>query len=288
MAFDQDVGATRRRQTKVRRGAQRLRDADLAQLGRLGGVTQHEILRDEFDVEQPTFGELQIPGIGVALFLRDQGAHLAHVLGDIAFRAGDRLDDGGLDVTGEACVAGDDAGARQRHLLPGLGLVGLVGAEGGKLRRHRPLVARRAQAHVDVVELAGARRRGQGGDEPLRQTGEILHRMELARAVRVRRRRVEIIDQHEVEIGRRRHLARAELAQRDDDGARPRHAAVLDGELLAHRVKRRGEDRFGEHAVGERALLRLDPGREHARADQEHFVLRQIARLIEEGFKIGD
>ena len=66
-------------------------------------------------------------------------------------------------------IAGDDAGAGQRHLLPDLGLARVIGLEAGELRRGRALVAGRAQAHVDLVERAAPRRHRQRRDEALRE-----------------------------------------------------------------------------------------------------------------------
>ncbi len=46
----------------------------------------------------------------------------------------------------KASSAGDDAGAGERHLLPGPGLFGMVEAKGAETDRHRPLIARRPAA----------------------------------------------------------------------------------------------------------------------------------------------
>ncbi len=103
-------------------------------------------------------------------------------------------EDGGdraSDLRGEARLAGDDPRPRQRHVLPGLGLAGLVELEGGELRRQRPLAPGGAQAQIDFVELSRLGRRGQRGDQALRQARVIDHGAERPRAVGFARRRRE-------------------------------------------------------------------------------------------------
>ena len=50
------------------------------------GVNELQILRDEFDIDQPAGGIFQIPAVGVALLVGDGAAHLDHVAGDHARR----------------------------------------------------------------------------------------------------------------------------------------------------------------------------------------------------------
>ena len=83
---------------------------------------------------------------------------------------------------------GDDAGAGQREVLPGPGLLGLVAAEGGERGRDRAGPAGGAQAHVDLVEDALGHRRGQGGDQRLGQAGVVDGDGERAPAARRPRR----------------------------------------------------------------------------------------------------
>ena len=64
---------------------------------------------------------------------------------------------------------GDHPGAGQGEMLPGPGLVHLVGAERFEGRRDRPLPPRRAQPHVHLVKPARRGRRGDGGQKGLRQ-----------------------------------------------------------------------------------------------------------------------
>ena len=154
------------------------------------------------------------------------------------------------DVGGEARVSGDDAGARQRHVLPGLRLVALIEREGGELGRERPLAARGPQPHVDLVELARLGRRGQRGEQALGEARVIERRAERLRAVRTRRRRREIVDHDEVEIGGRRHLARAELAHRDDGDASAADSSVLGREGLRDAAQARADQALRERAVG--------------------------------------
>ena len=54
-------------------------------------VHELQILRDEFDVDQPAGGIFEVPALAVALLLGDRAAHLDHVAGDqLRDRAGAR------------------------------------------------------------------------------------------------------------------------------------------------------------------------------------------------------
>ena len=96
---------------------------------------------DEFDVDQPAGDELEVPRVLVALLARDQVAHRLHVLGEFGLvaRLGEHGGDRRGDLLAEPLVAGDDAGARQRQMLPGFRLVGLVEAEGRNWVARGPL-----------------------------------------------------------------------------------------------------------------------------------------------------
>ena len=112
----------------------------------------------------------------------------------------------------------DHARARQRHVLPGPGLGLLVAREGVEAGRDRAGAAGRPQPHVDLIERAVVGLRRQRADQPLRQPREILRAVERPRAVGLRMLGIEIVDDDEIEIGGRRHLAAAELAEREQRG----------------------------------------------------------------------
>ena len=118
------------------------------------GEGEAQVLRDKLDVHQAALDELQVPRVPVAFLVSDQRAHLAHLAGDpcrVAL-AQEGLAHGLRDFVGKAGVAGDDSGAGQRHVLPGLRLVALVEDEGGELGRERTLAARGPEPHVDFIE----------------------------------------------------------------------------------------------------------------------------------------
>ena len=81
-----------------------------------------------------------------------------------------------------------DAGPGQRHVLPGPGVLRLVGGEGVDMGGERSRLAGRSQAEVDLVERPLGGRRRQRGQEPLRQPREILRRRRAAACRRKRRR----------------------------------------------------------------------------------------------------
>jgi hypothetical protein len=70
-----------------------------------------------------------------------------------------RRDDGGDGARGvveEGRIAGERAGAGQRHVFPKFGLVAPVGDEALKMRGDRALAALRPETEVDLVEAAAA------------------------------------------------------------------------------------------------------------------------------------
>lgn len=92
---------------------------------------QNEELRQEVEIGQPARRELEVPGIALALLLRDQRPHRSDRFGDggRVAPAGQDRPDRGLRAGRQIGVSGDDASPRQRHLLPELGLAGMIGLE---------------------------------------------------------------------------------------------------------------------------------------------------------------
>ena len=112
-------------------------------------------------------------------------------------------------------IAGDRAGAGQRHVLPGPGFLRLVAGKGIDVGRDRPGIAGGPQAEVDLVEAALRGRRRKRREQALRQPGEIEAAGQRPRAVGGGRIVGEIVEEHEVEVGGGGHLAAAELAHGD-------------------------------------------------------------------------
>ncbi len=174
-------------------------------------VGQYEELRQKVEIGQPACRELEVPGIALAFLLCDQRPHRLHRPGD-----GDRIAatgqdgaDRGFGAHGKTRIARDDAGAGQRHLLPDLGLAGVIGLEPCKLRRGRALVAGRPQPHVDLVERTAPRRHRQRRDKPLGEAhmpGDGIERLAAVAGVGLLRA---VVEQDQVEVGCRRQFARA-------------------------------------------------------------------------------
>src|SRR5207253_7135485 len=122
--------------------------------------------------------------------------------------------DNRLDARREGWSARDDAGARQREMLPSPGFVLLIALERADHRGHRTGTPGGAQPHVDMIERTVVRLCGQRADEALRHAREILSAVERPLSVGLRMVLVEIIDDDEIEIGGGGHLAAAELAER--------------------------------------------------------------------------
>ena len=78
----QHVGVLRRQQAEPRRLVEHARGRGIENVRLLGRMHELQILRDEFEVDQPAGDVFQVPALLVALLGRDRGAHLHDVAGD--------------------------------------------------------------------------------------------------------------------------------------------------------------------------------------------------------------
>ncbi len=244
---------------------------------------QLQILRGELDVDEPARGELQVPDVAVALFLGDERAHGARFLrgpGSVALPS-QRPPHRRGDVGAETRIAGDEAGAGQRHMLPGLRLVLLVELERRELGRERSLAPGGPEPHVDLVEPARLGRRGQGRDQPLRQPRIVKRRAQPLPTVRIARVSGKIVDEDEVEIGGRGHLARAELAERDDRDPAAANGAVLGGEGLDDALEQRRDQPLRERAIGAAGPVGVEAPRQEIEPDMKHLLGGEVARPVQ-------
>ena len=92
---------------------------------------------------------------------------------------------------------------------------------------------------------------------------------------------VEIIQQDQVEIGGRRHLAAAEPAHREDRGLLPLDAAVLRRELVGDQAMHGMDDALGDVGKGDAGLLGGDRAGQDPRADQEQALLAEQPQPVE-------
>src|SRR5437660_12656974 len=95
-------------------------------------------------------------------------------------------------------------------MLPGPSLILLISRKTVDLGRDRPGASGGPQPHIDLIEQAVIGLRGERADQALRQPREILRAIEAARTGRFRTLGIEDIDDYEVEIRARRHVALAE------------------------------------------------------------------------------
>jgi len=105
--------------------------------------------------------------------------------------------------------------------------------------------------------------------------------MQRARAVRIRVFMVEIVDQDQVEIGGRRHLAAAELAHREDGGLLALDDAMLFGELASGEIVHGAHDAFGNIAERRARLLGRHRAGQNPRADEEQALLPEHPQPVE-------
>ena len=128
-------------------------------------------------------------------------------------------------------VAEDDARAQQRDALPAGRLVAVVALERAPRRHQQPLLARRAQARVDLVEASFFQHRLHRRDEARRGAREPFPVVDAGAALAVA-----AVQKHQVQIGAVTHLARAEAAE-------PQHgeAGAWNAVPLRERRQRRGD-----------------------------------------------
>src|ERR1700722_9529010 len=85
-----------------------------------------------------------------------------------------------------------NAGAGQRHMLPGPGLMILIFGERLDMRGYRPCPPRGTQPHVDVVEHAVIGPRGERADQSLGEAREIMRALQRSLAVGIRMLGIEV------------------------------------------------------------------------------------------------
>ncbi len=125
------------------------------------------------------------------------------------------------------------------------------------------------------------RARGERADQPLGQTRKIMSALQRPRAVAVGIFMVEVVDEDQVEIGRRGHLAAAEPSHADDGGFLILDPAVLTRELIGDEAVDRADDAFGHVGKGDPGRLRRHRAGENARADQEQALLPEQPQAVE-------
>ena len=196
-------------------------------------VLEREAVHDEVDVHEAAGNALDVPHATARLLALHQLAHRRDIGAHVVPRRGlpHRLADRGLHLGGETRRAGNDAGARQRHRLEGPRLGREIAAQSLDVCGDRPLRTPWTQAEVDLEQRALAVIAGQRRDQPVRQPAVVLAAGERLSSVRCRRARIEIVQQHEVEVGGRGQLAAAELAERDERVAPAAHIAVERDEI---------------------------------------------------------
>ena len=167
----------------------------------------------------------------------------------------------------------------------------LILLEGLKPNGDRPLVARRAQPKIDLIKQSFGGRRRKRADEPLRQARVILRGGQRALAAAALRERIGVIEQHEIEIGGRRHLAAAELAERDHRRAAALDPPVRSREFFLDPLQQAANQNFGEIGVGDARRRRRQLHRHKPHPDQEFLLLTEDAGTIERilvGARLGE
>ena len=92
---------------------------------------------------------------------------------------------------------------------------------------------------------------------------------------------IEIIDDDQVEIGGRRHFARAEPAERKDRRILAADAAVHGREASLDGTVERANQDVGEARKYLARLLGGNRARQDSRADQKHMLLSKQADIVE-------
>ena len=111
--------------------------------------------------------------------------------------------------------------------------------------------------------------RGERRDQPLRQSRIVMLRRERTRPIRLFGTPLEIVNENEIDIGRRRHLAPAELAHRDHNRGAAGHASVFDLHLAADFAQQPGDQTFRNDGIREPCSRRRDASRQRPDADKK-------------------
>ena len=191
-------------------------------------MQQLQELRDEFQFHQSTTHPLDLPRRCGLVFTQHQTAHVHHVFACDDFIAGTAQAgcDGGVQAQAKTGWSRDNPGAGEGQLFPGPGRLFLIGNKTGKTNGNRAFAAGGTQPHVHLIEHAFSRGRRQRRDEALGQTGIVLADRQRPVAVRNFCARGMGINQHEIQIGPRRHFAAPQFAHGDDS-----HLAALNGSV---------------------------------------------------------
>ena len=154
--------------------SRRLQQRDVARVRHeravLTRVRQHQVLDDEFDIDHAALVVLEVEkGRRVRMARVHPAPHIDDVdseLRDVARQAEEGI---ALLVERRADgrVAGDEARARQRLVLPRPGGLALIFAKCGETRDQKPRRAIRPQPQIGFVELPRGRDAGQPRVEPL-------------------------------------------------------------------------------------------------------------------------
>ena len=96
--------------------------------------------------------------------------------------------------------------------------------------------------------------------------------------------RIEIIDDDEIEVGARRHLARAEPAERDNRRLLAADAAMDEGEIGFDARMQGADENVGQRREHLACPLGRQRAGENARTDQKHMLLPEQADGIEHVF----
>ena len=190
-------------------------------------LAQLDEVDEEFQIDQPTAQQLGIERPTRRFVRRHLCPHRQHVRAQLG-----RITLHGQDIRHDPiqCRAGlgraeHRAGAGQRHVFPGPGILALIALEAAQAYRDRPLRAGGTQPHIDLIQRARRRRDRQRGDDPLRQAIEIERRAERAGTVALtgvltRKKK------DQIEIGGMGQRAAAQPPEPQHRDGRARHAPV--------------------------------------------------------------
>jgi len=208
------LGQRGRNQAKFAGGLQQGYVAAVAgQLRVPAGVAEHQILDDEFDVDQPAVVMFQVEQfalarVGIDHFLPHR-QYFALEFGEVAGLAQD-LDADFLESRADIAVAGGEARPGERLMLPHPGSLELILAEGVKRADEQAGIAVGTQPQVGLEQQAGRRLAGKPGVEP-RGEARIVFRSKQIRIV---------VEENQVEIGGIAEFLAAEFSIADDGETR--------------------------------------------------------------------
>ena len=195
------------------------------------------------------------------------------------------------EARSERRIAGDRAGTNERLQFPGPCAFAKIRLVRVDAEHEQTLAAVGPEAHVDFVELSGARLHVEQMHDALRETREVARAVERPSAVGLVLRECAVVEEYEIEIRTETELGTAEAAVRDygESGrirTAGRQAPVRGDEIALGNPQDRRQHDFGDAGECAGRGRRVDAPAKKCEADAEQCGLARFLDQLDFGFGI--